>query len=529
VEPEQPPLDATELAALGNDAIVEHLRRWKPAERIFGGGPTIENQAAALREATTADPERFTAAAMSFADLDPTYVHAILTAVAELMGKDALLGIAWDRVFELARSALSHSAPDQPMTPGIDPGWGWTKKQVADLLRDGLGARPRRLPYDRRDQIRELIEQLSGDTHARAMNGDDEEARDAVSVALNTTRGSALLAAIDYMCWVFDETGSAAKDAGGMQLVPEIRGLLEQHIDATVDRTVAARGAFGYYLPRLLRCDLQWTIAQREQLFPPEDPLASVLTWQAYVYHNHVPPPRAIDIFADAYRRAIERISSSDADPRTQINVDEALATQLAHAFIRGWIGLESPDGLMPAFFAKAPARIRGHLIEELGRILEATSPEVLTREHCERVRALCGQRHAATAALDLAEARRELEAFGWVYVAGRCDEQWMLNHLLAVIALTGSIEPDSKVMDKLAALAPASPLEAVLAVDLLTENPKERWFVQAALEEIQTILRAGLADKRSREAARKVVNRLYADGQGAGVAQLLEEPSANT
>jgi len=169
------------------------------------------------------------------------------------------------------------------------------------------------------------------------------------------------------------------------------------------------------------------------------------------------------------------------------------------------------------------------HVLEFLGRIIEATPGEQLKPDHCARVQALWERRRGAAAELELADRRPELEAFGWIFVTGRCDPEWMLRELIATLELTGSIEPDSKVMDKLTALAPASPVEAVRAVDLLTESPKERWFVQASLEEIQVILRNGLADKRSREAARRLVNRLYADGQGAGLVQLLDEPSANT
>lgn len=521
-----PPLDAQQLAAMSNDDLVAHLKNWKPSESVFDG-PTLDAQAAAFREAVLADPPRFTAGSTAFRDLDPTYVRTFFDAVRELVDKGNTGGIAWDSVFDLARSAIAHKVePDEGMGFGRDPGWGWTRKEIADILRVALAARPRRLPYDKRDRVRGLIELLADDARAAAMS-DEDERRDALSASLNTTRGSALHAALEYVAWVADETGATERHA--MDAVPEIRQLLERHVAVANDPSVAARGAFGFHFGGLLWYDEDWTTEHRGDLFPAEPRAATELTWQAFVVWHHVPPQRALELFTDEYRAAVERISSEAIDRRERVDVDEGLAQQFAHALIRGWISLDSADGLLAAFYAKAPARIRAHVLEFLGRIIEASPGEQLKPEHCARVQALWERRRAAAAELELADRRPELEAFGWIFVTGRCDQEWMLRELIATLELTGSIEPDSKVMDTLKALAPASPVEAVRAVDLLTESPKERWFVQASLEEIQAILRNGLADKRSREAARRIVNRLYADGQGAGLVQLLDEPSANS
>jgi hypothetical protein len=78
--------------------------------------------------------------------------------------------------------------------------------------------------------------------------------------------------------------------------------------------------------------------------------------------------------------------------------------------------------------------------------------------------------------------------------------------------------------MERLVAIATVSPVDAVRAADLLAENPKERWFFDVAMDELQQILRVGLADSRSRESATRLVHRLVADGY-RGFAALLEVP----
>lgn len=522
-----PALDVNQLAALTDDQVVSHLKTWKPSESVFEG-PSLDQQAGGLREAIIADPARFTAAAPLLKDLDPTYVRTMFDALRDLIEKDNTNAIVWEAVFDLAESAVAHEVKaDEGMGFGRDPGWGWTRKAIADVLRTALSPRPRRIPYAQRNRVGPLIARLAEDPRAPAFTQDDER-RDALMASLNTTRGSALQAAIEYIAWVADEEGGEMQRRA-MEIAPEMYQVLDTHVDPVKDPSVAARGTFGYYLNVLLWYDERWLQTHRGDLFPAQPAAAAELTWQAYVVSQHVPSQRALELLADEYHAAVERISADQPDPRRQVDVDEALAQQLAHALIRGWIALDSADGLLAAFYAKAPSRIRAHVLVLLGQIIEATPPEILTVEHCERVQHLYEQRRAAAAQLDAADRRRELEAFGWIFATGRCDGDWMLRELLATLELTRSIQPDSRVMDKLAAAAASHSADAVRAVDLLTDPPKERWFVSASLEEIQTILRAGLADASSRVDARRVVNRLWADDLGAGIVQLLDEPSANT
>jgi hypothetical protein len=525
-EPERiqvPPLTASELAALDTSSLVSHLKSWQPPPDPFGETP-IESQAAALREAVIADAPRFTAAAMKFAGLDPTYVRAIFTALRDLIDKHQVEGIAWDPVFDLAEAAIAHPvAENEGMGFGRDPGWGWTRKEIADVLRVALSSRPRHLPFAQRERVRVVIHLLAEDPRA-AQLGDAEEEHDALSASINTTRGSALHAAIEYVFWVTDETGGGTH---ALQLVPEMRSLLESHLDPDSDKSIAARGAYGFYLPQLLRYDEEWTIAHRELFFPHAPAAAAELTWQAYVAWHHIPPLRALDLFVDEYRAAIAQISPAEIDRRVWVNVDEAIAQHLAHALIRGWIGVDSADGLLRGFYDRAPARLRGYLIEFTGRILR-DSGAALRPEHCERVQALWEFRLSAARESPRPERRAELEAFGAWFVSGQCDREWMLAQLLATVELTGSIEPDSLVMEKLVEIAQASPVEATTAVDLLTEAPKERWFVHMTIDEIQQILRIALVDARSHDTAQKLVNRLVADGY-RGLGSLLEDPPPTT
>jgi hypothetical protein len=509
---------SAELLALGDAEIVEHLRVWKPSGPF--AGPTMESQAGELRAAVVADPERFAGAATLFADLDPTYVRNMFLGVHDLVDKGKPT-FDWTGILALASAALEYPTAGEPQI-GLDrdPGWGWTHKEIADLLRAALDARPQRIPFTYRAPVWALIATLAEDARRGSLT-DADDLRDALSASLNSTHGSALHAAVGYVTWVIEN----AADANGRTIaaIPEANALLERHVDPVLDSSIAARGAFGFRFGQLVAYDEKWVLEHRAQFFPAEPPAAARLTWQAYVAWNHRPAKRMLELFKDQYESAIARINTDAAAPPERVDADEALAQQLMHPFIGGLIGIDTADGLIRAFFDRAPARLRGHAMEFVGRILRDTGAAAIQPEHCERARNLWEYRRGAAATASLPERRTELEPFGYWFTAGVCDPEWMLGELLATLALTGSIEPDSVVMARLAEIAVAQPVEAVSALDLLTESPKQRWFVDASIAEIETILRAVLADARSRAQAERVTNRLVAEGH-RGLAALLQD-----
>lgn len=189
------------------------------------------------------------------------------------------------------------------------------------------------------------------------------------------------------------------------------------------------------------------------------------------------------------------------------------LVEHLLMAYVRGWLPLD--DELLQTFYTSAPARLRAHATEYVGRILQDSRGQ-LDEEPCERIRALWVSRRAALEHVGDLERRAELENFGWWFKSGECGDDWLMTQLLEVIGITGAIDPDSLVMDRLAELAAARPLETVTAVDLLTVQPKRQWFVQASFEEIRAVLRAAVADASARERAIATTNRLIADGHRA-------------
>ena len=74
---------------------------------------------------------------------------------------------------------------------------------------------------------------------------------DPMTLSLNTNRGEAMHAAIEYALWIYrDVEGKGEAMSAGFDLIPEARSLLEHRLDLSVEQSHAVRAVFGRWLPR---------------------------------------------------------------------------------------------------------------------------------------------------------------------------------------------------------------------------------------------------------------------------------------
>lgn len=509
----KPDVNTEELAAMAIDDVVDHLKTWVPPGTF--GGSSIEGQAGALQAAVKADPTRYAQKAAAFADLDPTYVRSFLAAFEDVVRNKGAI-FEWKAVLGLAATALSRAPMERRSGMDRDPDWTWTHKAIADLVQHGLEAGPNEIPAQLHGEVWPLIAALvEKSSHTGILSDDTDDGPDALSAALNSIRGSALFAAVNYVGRL--QRDRAEGVPSGMAAAPAARELLEQHLDPANDASLAARGVFGVRLAQLIAIDRAWVEQRRDQFFPPNDEGLAVATWEAYVHWN-APNRAVLEVFPDQFAAAIARSERARSNRRHE---PEGKATEHLMAFyLRGYIGLDSPDGLLAAFYQRAPAWLRGHGIEFLGRV-QRDEKNDLTREHCARLQLLWESRIAAATSMGREERRAELEPFGWWFASDSCDEEWRLRQLTATLKLTGSIESDSLVLEKLRSIAGAYPVEAIEALELMIDEPKDRWLVHVWLKDAVTIITIAVRDQKSNERARALAARLVADGYDGNLVAL--------
>jgi len=342
---------------------------------------------------------------------------------------------------------------------------------------------------------------------------------DPATLSINTTRGRAFHAVIGYAAWCQKNLAAQPRDERadaprGFSDIPEVREILENHLDPSCERSLAVRAVYGWRYGTLLFIDSGWAVRNKERIFPPVEELADYrrAAWNAFVQFNQ-PHTKYIEVLQDEYKLAVECIGHTTLSRSWAGNPGERLAEHLMTYYWRGDLSLDSP--LVKGFLETAPGELREHAIAFIGRSLHNTSGRV-PKEVIERLMALWEDRLVnARKAKSVEPFRQEIAAFGWWLASGKMPEDWALEQLAQVIDLTGDVKPGHMVVEWLDSMSKKYPREAVSLLAALVEEDSRGWGIHLWRENARRIIEVALASENrdARQEARELINRLASRG----------------
>jgi hypothetical protein len=472
--------------------------------------PTPEGAARLLTEIVAGAPAEYAKFALLFRDLDPTYVRALLDGLTNAIAADH--PFEWPAVLALCRWASAVPDPtsdvEDPGDGDRDPHWGWARRSIAALFQKALGDTSASVPINYRQQVWEIIRTLTDDPEPtpsfEASYGGEN--MDPLTLSINTTRGEAMHAVIHYCLWVGRASGIDDEDGAwpGFAALPEVRPVLEQHLDIARDPSPSTRAVYGRWLPYLVKIDAAWTRARRAALFPRESDLAIYrdAAWDAYIMFNPL-WKSAFDVLEEVYAESARRAGHARQSRSPGREPDDRLAEHVTLAYLRGWVGLDE-GGLVATLFTVAPIPVRVRALDLVGRLFDK-APDAAA--FAARAQQLWDWRAGQGPAPD------ELAAFGWWYGTGTFDEAWALARLTDVLRRCGRVEMDDDVAERLA-ISDAPLADRLAAADLLIDGvPAHGWEIASWQTSLTTLLHAGLAAPDTEEQARAMVGRLSAKG----------------
>jgi hypothetical protein len=515
------PKSAEELRAMTPGELVAFLQTWQPSGEPMS--PSPEGLGRVLMEIVAGKPEHFAGHASTFKSLDPTYVRGLVMGLRDAVKQKR--AFPWSPILDLCRWVLEQLR-EIPERKGayadLDPGWVWTRKAVAELLSAGFEQGPAELSFELRGEGWRVLQPLTDDADPTA----EDEARygdgkmDPPTLAINTTRGEAMHAVIRYALWIRRhlerERGSAARVARGLEEMPEVKEVLEAHLDQGRDPSLAIRSVYGQWFPWLVLLDKEWARSKVPQIFPSSVEGRAYLSsaWEAYVVFC-APYDDVFEVLRDEYERATERIGGSMSQRRRLAEPDERLAEHLMTLYWRGRIQLDGPGSILARFHERAGDPLRAHALEFVGRSLH-NSETVPPKKVLERLKALWERRlGTARTATRSASYAAELASFGWWLISRKFEDNWCIEQLEDVLKLTGNVGPDHLVVKRLAELSTATPGPMIDCLGLMIDGVKESWRVDAWTRETTTIIQNALKSEHSevRQAAAQLINRLSARG----------------
>lgn len=501
-------------------AVVEFLKSWQAP----GGpwGPSMEGLASTLTSVVAMAPERYAVEAERFAGVDPGYVYAVIEGLQRAAKEK--LDFPWRPDLVLGRM-LAQSARDTTVSDRVkvDSTWDYSAgRSLLDLLDAGLSVEPPLLPIGLREEVWSIIAALaeSGDPDPEYERDYLAKNRDPADLALNSLRPRAIWMAVRYGQWVLREL---SRDASGSQVIatgfdamPEVRDLLDRHLDPAVDSSVAVRSVYGQLLPTLAELDRAWVVGNLPNLFPSDDerrPLRDAV-WNTYVVYWR-PGADTFALLRGEYERAVVSVRSPAIEPTAGYSPDAKLGEHLAWLCAFGVIDPANADGLLGSFFSAADDQLRWHVLDEVGRWLASEkgsiAPEVLDR--LRRFWEWYFQEHLPTIASSAGNGG--IAAFGQWFGSGKFDPSWSLAQLHEVLRLGGRVTPGFLVVEELGKIASKAPLIAVQCLQLMVEGVADRWEILGWQDEARSVLAEGLrsANVEARALAHDLINRLAARG----------------
>ena len=519
VGPTSPKTDE-ELRSMAVPDIVEFLKTWTWTGEPRASSP--EGFGRQLAPLIASDPARFAVAADQFRALDPTYIRYFLSGLVDAVKENRQF--EWAPVLNLCRWVVNQPREIEGRKTEYmqsDPSWGWARRTIAQLLSRGFERGSAEIPFPLRRAAWDVVLPLTDDPdptpqHEAEYGGSN---MDPATLSINTTRGEAMHTVVRYALWVRRHMEKAPdaeeQPARGFDEMPEVREVLDRHLDPSHDPAPSIRAVYGQWFPWLHLLDPAWAEQSVAKIFPEDESLQPLrdAAWETYVTFC-APYDATFDVLRQEYERAVERLDGASSEPPGLNNPEGRLAEHLMALYWRGKLDLEDPEGLLGPFYRKAPGALRGHALRFVGRSLRNTE-EVVAPEILERLRVLWKSRIDAARTTGSGGAQAELAEFGWWFAAGKFDDSWSITQLKNVLELVGQVELDHLVVERLAQLAPAMPLRAVECLALIVEGDKEGWGIHGWQDDARSILSTATqsSDHMAQKAAVELINRLGARG----------------
>ena len=510
------PKTVDEFRQMSVEDIAAYLRTWQPP----GGfrGPTREGLRFVLLKLVAEEPQRFAAAPSILAALPPPHLLTMLDGFREA----ALAGrsFSWPVVMDLCKNALT-GQPDvaEPADNTYQPrdATHLLTNSIVGLLESALERHPVPIPIECREQVKEILHRLAASPDPPPDNGPANPDADPLRTAPfeRPTRVKTLEAVVSYGIWVGLQLAQGQQDItlpGSLDALPEVKEILEAHLDQNRYPALGVRAFFGRSLPKIAALDAHWVECNLPLIFPAHERFAAFreAAWRGYVLSWSLPHLRVFQMLRDQYESAVDRLHPAAPHDREHDDPDRRLAQHLMTLYWHGEIDWGHGDSLIDRFFAKADDALRSEAIYFLG--MSAAHEPSVPPEVLDRLRRLWEIRRNVI--MEQPGHAEELAAFGWWPVSRKFDEPWAMAQLTDILARAGKAAPEFQVADWLADVAPKFPREAVRCLELIAEG-SDRDFLSLFDKQATAILGAGLRDPlpETRQAARDLINRLGSRG----------------
>jgi hypothetical protein len=491
---DEPTKTAAEIGEMSIEEVAAYAERVSSFSSTFGA--RSEEFAIRFHSAVAANPTFFSSAGRTIETFPPSLIARYLQGLRE--GYRTSSELHWDAVFELLEVVLAKRNEGTSLSDHENT-WMWARQQSAWLLSASMEKDPVDVPLTQADRMWRVLDQLLSqeDDEAQPLEGSSETSPDQAYIrAMNSTLGSAIDTAAQYVLWLLD---SGAADALSYKKLffARLGALLEQP-------TPTIHAALGRAIGWLDDIDAAWLDHNLDRLLP-EGSLNDCARQAAFsgIVGRWKPSPRLFQMLRGSYGHAIESLRDA-AFGRS--HTADRVAMHLVTFYSRG--DLELTDSMLQRFFELAPGKLRGRfqwaIVNHLDAWHGAVPCEILNRLDAlweERVRSGLGSDDRA----------EEMSWYGFYYESHTGDPSRATETLKRLLESAVLIE-DHRVVEKLARIGKQMPVLAFECYELMLRNEhRDRFLIFE--EHGRDILQAALSTPQVSDSARDLIHTLASDG----------------
>lgn len=478
------PKSVHDLATLNDDELISFLNEWEDVGRDsehWWVDIDFTGLATAFRQLITDNPTRFVGWGERWRMLQrPIYIRYALETAANRIKQHAAEVPVWLALADWTMRQTDSSREDNHKPSEVSrehPDWNSARRQVVDFVAACVGKEVN-IAIEWKSRLLAL---LSAACAAPDYYLDSDLAiitpRDYLTDAINTTRGRALEALLQYGAWLRRDQADAD--------VSDVFQILESRFGEKPPLAVAEHALLGAHFHQLYGLSALSATDAAPKIFPQQSTSRWAGGLAAYLRFNRA-HPAVFEIFKPHFAFALDnvRLLQDETNPRNDSLA--AFGQHLLDYYLLGFVDLDGGDSLLKKFYAKTKSEQWAGLFDHLGRLLSKTS--VLKTRVSERVKAFFEAR------LLVGDAK-ELKEFTFWLKAECLEPEWRIDAFRRTLPVAkGRRHATSMVTDDLAKLITIAPDPVVQCFAELTEGLATESYFYLRPEGVKIILKAGLA-----------------------------------
>lgn len=501
------------------DKLINYLMQWEKPDDL--NEKTVEGLSKLVGVIVKEYPKKNVSKAKKFNVILPPYIDEFISILKEAIKNNKTF--PWLPVLQLCKWVVNQdrdNIPDYKSEYPNNPGWGWTLKNIADLIENGLINKNNEIPYEFKNIVWEILEPLTNDPepdleYEKQFGGSN---MDPMTMSINTVRGEAMHAVMQYALWIrrkIDKSNDAEKRIKKDFIeMPEVQKVLDNHLNIKNEQTLTIRSLYGRWFPWFVLIDPNWSKNNVKNIFPHDKKYLKYFNaaWGGYVNFCN-PYDNVLPFIKKEYAFAIDQIGQKRERSKTATDPEERLAQHLMTYYWRGKLNYD--DTLITKFFKKSNAKLRGHAHLFIGRSILNTK-EIIKKQILERLQFFWEKRIEAVFEL---KKRQEIEEeicwFGLWFKSGKFDTTWSFEQLKKILNKNIKIEDIQGVLEKLNDLKNDFLNDVIDCLSMIIENATTGYVFYLKNDEVKEILSIGLkkGNKKIKEVSEETIHRLGSQG----------------